>query len=184
MEKQTFSVTNRSGGTIGYTIPDLNINRFFAINETKKNISLDELEKLSYTRGGKRLLMHSLQLTKEGVEALNMNVEKEYYLTEEQIKNLLLYGDLEEYLDCLDFAPEGVIEIIKNLAVSLPASDTRKLDALKDKTGFDALSAIRNNKMLSEGNAAPAPEQKRRRVEEPATPARRVPDYKIVSQEN
>jgi hypothetical protein len=44
MEKnKTFSVTNRSGGTVSYSVPDLNISRFFAVGETKKNISLDEL---------------------------------------------------------------------------------------------------------------------------------------------
>ena len=88
--KETYSVTNRSGGTVGYTIPDLNINRYFAINETKKGITREELEKLSYTRGGKYLLAHDLQLSKEGVEALEMNVEKEYFMTEDEIKTLLI----------------------------------------------------------------------------------------------
>lgn len=183
---KTFSVTNRSGGTIGYTIPDLNVNRYFAIGETKKNISLEELEKLSYTRGGKRLLQHCLQLTPEGVEALELDVEQEYFLNEEEIKDLLLNGSLDAFLDCLDFAPEGVIEIIKKLAVSLPASDMSKLDAIKDKTGFDAFSAIRNNKMLNEESAVPA-SQKQRRVKETVetAPARRTTsEYKIVTKEN
>lgn len=181
--KQTFSVTNRSGGTVGYSIPDLDINRFYAVNETKKNISLEELEKLQQTRGGRRILQHCLQLTKEGVEALDLKVEPEYYLSQDEVRDLLLYGDLDKFLDALDFAPNGVIEIFKNLAVSIPATDMRKLEALKEKTGFDALAAIRNNQMLSEEIATPTAETKKRRVEEKIeeeTPVRRVSNYKIV----
>ena len=183
--KQTYSVTNRSGGTVGYSIPDLDINRFYAVNETKKNISLEELEKLQQTRGGRRLLQHCLQLTKEGVEALDLKVEEEYFLSQDEIRELLLYGDYNKFLDALDFAPNGVIEIFKNLAVSIPATDMRKLEAIKEKTGFDALAAIKNNQMLSEETPVVATESKKRRVvEEPQVeaPARRVPNYNAVSE--
>jgi len=182
--KQTYSVTNRSGGTVGYSIPDLNISRFFAVGETKRNISLEELEKLTYTRGGRRLLMHDLQLTKEGVEALEMDVEKEYFYTEDEIEELLINPmKNDEFLDALDFAPEGVVEVMKTLAVSLPITDMNKAEAIKKRTGFDVMAAIRHSKEFAEGaSTTPETATKQRRVkdEEPATPARRVPDYKVV----
>ena len=177
--KETYSVTNRSGGTVGYTIPDLNINRFFTVGETKKGITKEELEKLAYTRGGKYLLAHDLQLSKEGVGGLEMEVEKEYFLTENEIKELLLTGDMDTFLDALDFAPEGVIEIMKNLAVSLPIADMNKANAITEKTGFDVLKAIQHAKEFSDGETAPVQQTKQRRVKE-ETPARRVPEYKIV----
>lgn len=186
MEKQTFSVTNRSDATVVYSIPDLNISRVFVANETKKNISFEELEKLSYTRGGKRLLQHCLQLSKEGVDSLGMKVEPEYYLSKDEIKELLLYGDRDKFLDALDFAPEGVIDLFKEMAVSIPATDIVKLEAIKEKTGFDALQAIRNNQMLSEDtetSAAPSKERRVKAEETSETPVRRVSNYKIVGQE-
>ena len=49
------TVVNKYGGTVGYTIQDLGLNRLFYPNE-KKVISFEELEKLSYTPGGDTIL--------------------------------------------------------------------------------------------------------------------------------
>ena len=46
-----------------------------------------------------------------------MEVEPEYNYTEEDIRNLLLNGTLDQLKDFLDFAPTGAIEIAKNIAV-------------------------------------------------------------------
>jgi len=35
-------------------------------------------------------------------------------------------GSLDEFLDCLDFAPEGVKDLIKTLSVELPLNDVSK----------------------------------------------------------
>ena len=69
-------------------------------------------------------------------------VEPEYDYTPTDIKNLLLNGSLDELLDCLDFAPEGVIEIVKDLAVELPLNDVAKREAILNKTGFNVTNAI------------------------------------------
>jgi hypothetical protein len=52
-------------------------------------------------------------------------------------------GSLDEFLDCLDFAPEGVIDLIKTLAVELPLNDVAKREAILNKTGFNVDNAIR-----------------------------------------
>ena len=45
-------VQNRDNGSVGYTIPDLNnLHRTYQPNETK-NITMDELRKLSYVPSG------------------------------------------------------------------------------------------------------------------------------------
>ena len=59
-------------------------------------------------------------------------------------------GSLEAFEDCVDFAPDGVIDIIKNLAVSMPLNDVSKRDYLKKKTGFDVESAIKIKNTKSE----------------------------------
>jgi len=51
-------------------------------------------------------------------------------------------GTLDQFLDCLDFAPEAIKESIKDIAVELPLNDIMKRDAIRDKLGFDVSRAI------------------------------------------
>jgi hypothetical protein len=137
-----FNVKNRSTSVVGYTIPDTGVRRSFAPGETKQ-ISLDELEKLSYVAGGNALLTNFLQI--ERGANLMKNVEPEYYMSEEDVKNLITNGSLDEFLDALDFAPVGVIDLIKSLSVTVPLYDMQKRAALKQKTGFDVDAAIKHS---------------------------------------
>ena len=63
-------------------------------------------------------------------------------MSEEQIITLLQEGSLEAFLDCLDYAHVGVIDLVKKYAVSLPLNDVAKRKALLDKTGFDVSKAL------------------------------------------
>ena len=51
----------------------------------------------------------------------------------------------KEFLDALDFAPVGVIDLIKSLSVTVPLYDMQKRAALKQKTGFDVDAAIKHD---------------------------------------
>lgn len=51
-------------------------------------------------------------------------------------------GTLDQFLDCLDFAPEVIKELIKTMAVELPLNDMSKREAIKEKLGFDVSKAI------------------------------------------
>ncbi len=144
MEKSTLiKVKNRARGGVGYTIPDLgNLNRQFMPNETKE-ITFEELQKLSFIPGGSYLLNNCLIIeNKEALKELVGEVEPEYYYTEEDIKKLLTDEPLEAFLDFLDFAPQGGINIAKDLAVKLEINDINKREAIKKKTGFDVSKAI------------------------------------------
>jgi hypothetical protein len=81
-------------------------------------------------------------------------------------------GSLDEFLDCLDFAPVGVIDLIKRYAVALPLNDHNKRKAIKDKLGYDIDAAIKNDQATKDAEKA---------ATEAATPARRV--TKPVEQE-
>ena len=61
LDKNTLiKVTNRDNGSIGYSIPDLgNLQRRFESGETKE-VSMEELRKLSYTIGGSVILKEYL----------------------------------------------------------------------------------------------------------------------------
>lgn len=172
-------VTNRDNGIVGYDIPDLgNLHRSYMPRETKV-VTFEELEKLSYIEGGDYLLRNCLIIKdKEVIQELCPGVEPEYFYTQEDIVKLMETGSLDAFLDCLDFAPTGVLETIKALAVSLPLNDMAKRKAILDKLGFDVTTAINIEQASKDEDASEASPVKRRRVTETVTsdtkPVRRV----------
>lgn len=149
-------VTNRDNGSVGYEIPDLRLYREFAAGETKE-ISMDELRKLSYVAGGKTILKNLLVLDdKEAIAELLGTVEPEYFMNEEDIKDLLLTGSLDALKDCLDYAPEGTISLVKKIAVDIKLNDIEKRKAIQEMTGFNVTSAIE----IDEETKEEAPEDK------------------------
>lgn len=162
-----YNVKNRSASVVVYRIPEDNVRREFAPGESKK-ISFQELERLTYQPGGRAILANFLQvIDDEVINELNIPVENEYYMTEEQVIELMKTGSYDAFLDCLDYAPVGIIDLIKKFAVSLPLNDIQKAEALKAKTGFDVHKALENAaadatpEVPGEATAAPAPSGRR-----------------------
>lgn len=156
-------VMNRDNGTVGYTIPDLNnLHRNFQPKE-EKEVTMEELRKLSYLPGGETIIRDCLIIeNEEALKELLSNVEPEYFYTEEDIKTLLTSGTIDQFMDCLDFAPTGVIDLVKDLAVKMEINDIRKRQAILEKTGFNVDKAIQINKETSEEEA---PAEKTRRAQ-------------------
>ena len=176
-------VKNRNNGSTGYTLPDSNVRRTFAPGESKK-IPLGELKSLQYSSGGSFILDNLLVIeSQEALDALNMKVEPEYFYDEAKIRDLLYNSNMDEFLDFLDFATEGAIEIAKDIAVKEQIPDTRKREAISKKTGFNIDSAININKIMdAEDEKTEETEQKKeRRVQIEGQPTRRaaVPEIKI-----
>lgn len=183
-----YNVKNRSSSVVVYRIPETNLRREFQPGETKK-IPFGELEKLTYQPGGHTLLEEFLQIVDEAVtNNLNVHREVEYDMSETQIRDLLTHGSLDAFLDALDFAPIGVIDLIKTMSVSLPLEDYNKRKALLEKTGFDVDKAVANlqaekaeEKAAATESAAPT----ERRVKPAAQTGRRTaPNYKVVVKDN
>lgn len=184
------NVKNRSGSHVVYSIPELGIRRSFAPSETKK-ITYEELEKLTYQPGGTALLVNYLQISDVStVNSLNMRVEPEYYMNEAQVIDLLQNGSIDAFLDALDFAPEGVIDLIKRYSLSLPLMDIQKREALKKKIGIDVTKALENMQAEKEDDEKESIDDshapKQRRVKQETAPAGRrttAPKYNVVSKE-
>ena len=79
-----------------------------------------------------------------------MTPEQEYFYTKEDIIQLMQEGSLDEFLDCLDFAPEGVLESIKTLSVELPLNDVAKRKAILEKMNFNVDNAVRNKELIEQ----------------------------------
>ena len=163
-------VTNRSRGTVGYTMPDMgNLQRFFAHGETKV-VPMEEIRKLDWTPGGAVLLRDYLKIEDaEAVEEILHDVEPEYNYTEKEIKEILLNGSMDQLMDTLDFAPEGVIDLIKDLAIKLEIPDVRKRNAISERTKCDISKAIEINQLSKNQDEEPNTGVKQRRVQPVST---------------
>ena len=180
MEKTTLiKVLNRDNGSVVYSIPEMNgLRRVYQSGEIKE-ITFEELEKLSYIPGGMELLEDSLVIL-DNEQAINLilgHVEPEYSYSKDDIIKLMKTGSLDEFLDCLDFAPEGVKDLIKTLSVELPLNDVAKREAIFNKLGFNVDNAIRIKRESSEPTEE-KPVVKRRvqknQENKSTTPTRRV----------
>ena len=117
-----------------------------------------------------------------------MRVEPEYHMNEQQIAQLIARGSLDEFLDALDFAPDGVIDLIKRMSISMPLTDYNKIAALKEKTGLDVEAALKNiraekeedKKSIDDSNGAP---QRRVKKDEVPEGRRTAPKYNVVSKD-
>lgn len=181
-----YNVKNRSAGVATYKIPEMGVRRTFSPGEVKQ-ISAEELEKLTYRPGGMALLANFLQIMEpEAIAKVGLNPQPEYFMSEQDIAKMMTTGSLDEFLDCLDFAPPGVIDLVKKLSVSLPLGDINKRTALKEKTGFDCDAALKHvmeeKEDEGENTILKTGERRVKKDEQPAAPERRTaPKYNVVS---
>ena len=182
---QKVAVKNRSNSVVIYSIPEMNIRRQYAPGETKR-IAYDELEALTYRPGGLTLIKRALLIDDERIakQIINGKIEPEYWLDEVGVKTLLEKGSLDEFLDCLDFAPAGVLELIKKFAVSLPLNDMKKRKALQDKLGYNIDAVLRHLEEAKADDEDTITESAPKRRTQPtvANSGRRsTPNYKVVT---
>lgn len=190
-------VRNRSNRVVIYHVDDMNVRREFQPGETKL-IPVGELIALSQKAGGAYIIRNSLFIQDAPtVKEMPMKVEPEYYLDDKGVIDLLKNGSVDALLDCLDFAPGGVIELVKKYAVDLPITDTRKIKAIYEKTGFKVDMALKHKEELA-AEAAEAAGQTDSGMEVKAAPTRRVqtaaaqettgrrttPKYNVVSKKD
>ena len=179
-------VRNRNRGATGYTL-DNNFHRDFNVGESKK-VPFSELKQLQYAPGGSRILNEYLVVeNQEALDLLNMKVEPEYFYDDNTIKELLFKGSIDEFADFLDFAPDGAIEIAKNIAVQEEIPDVRKRDMLSQKTGLNINNAIMVNHVMADEDEDDSKEDKKERrvpvkTEETGEKTRRAaaPKYNVV----
>lgn len=191
---KTYLVTNRSASRVHYSVPEIGVkSRDFQPGESK-TIKYEEILGLSYIPGGLELIRDYLQVKAleqqdEEIKTLVGKTEPEYNMDSQAVKNLIQTGSMDEWLDALDFAPEGVIDLIKTLSVELPLTDTQKMQAFKEKKKVDLKSMIEIRQAeLAEERAAQVETTPTRRTAaaadtSEAAPVRRTSGskYKVVS---
>ena len=93
-------------------------------------------------------------------------------------------------MDALDFAPEGVVSLIKDKAVEIKLNDVYKREIIAQKTKFDVSKAIEYNEVsekveeVKERRSAPMNMDEPAPAENPAAQVRRTtPVYKVITKE-
>jgi hypothetical protein len=153
-KNKIIELINRDKGQVGYTIPDTGTRRTFTPGETKK-VTFDEIERLSWAPGGKAMLQDYLIINdQEAAEEILGNVEPEYFYTKESVDILLKNGTADQLRDTLEFAPKGVVDLVKQEAVDIKLDSTEKRDIIKEATNFNVSNAIEINKICAEADEA------------------------------
>lgn len=76
-------------------------------------------------------------------------------------------------MDALDFAPQGVIEAIKDDAVELEINDKAKISAISEKTGVDIDALIKNKHAYDNEDTTVTEKPKQRRTSSSTTTRKR-----------
>lgn len=183
-------IENRSNAIVCYIVPETNTIRRFMGKEIKETITMGELRQVTQFMGTRKLFLDNLIIhNKEAVEELFPEAEPEYYYTISDVDFLLSRGTLDQLLDALDFAPEGVINLIKEEAVKTKLNEMSKREAILEKTGFNVTNAIEiqeSSKAKVEPTmrvrrAAVISEEEKAETGESETPVRRAgtPKYSV-----
>lgn len=184
-------VENRASAIVCYRVPESKTIRRFVPREVKE-IEMGELRQAIQIPGTRRLIESALIIhNKEAVEELLPNAEPEYFYDKNDVDFLLEKGTLDQLKDALDFAPDGVIDLIKEQAVKNELNDMRKREAILEATNFNVTKAIEINRQSQEEKLVTetkvrrtAPITETEVVSE--TPVRRTsaPKYKIITKDN
>ena len=183
-------VVNRTGGSLAYKIDTLRVTRHWPRPGDYLNISISELSELKTVPGGNYILKECLII--EDKEALNVlfpdiELEPEYNYGLKEVEALLYEADLAQLLDALDFAPKGVLELIKTKATEKLPNETAKIEAINKKFKIDLnkVNELHQEKEIKEQ----APKQTRRRRTAPIIETKgskqesSLPKYKVVKEE-
>lgn len=110
-------------------------------------ITIEELLELTTVRGGRTVLDNHLIIEDDAALKFLYEDEElppEYNYKVEEVDYLLQAGTNEQFFDALDYAPTGVLELIKARAVINKPDTTAKVDAINEKFGIDLLRMIAN----------------------------------------
>lgn len=145
LSERKVNIKNRSACEVGYTLPEGNVRRNWSPGEIKRNIAATEIEQLMFAPGGKYILNEYLLVNdQELCEYLGLQLEPEYYYDEDTVMTLLSTASIDQFYDCLNFAPQGVLDLIKSKAIEIKLNDVSKREAIKQKLGFDVTAALSN----------------------------------------
>lgn len=175
------SVRSRTEGSVAYKLDSLRVARSWPKSGSVLQISIDELKELMVCPGGEYILRNLVIIEDEAarIEILGAEVQPEYNYTEDEIKYLLYEAEDNALLDCLDYAPVGVLELIKEFSLEKMPNTTAKIKAINQKLNINLnkiIEMMRDD--ADEINNQPAINGRRTA---PVTLPEKKEKYKVVS---
>lgn len=108
-----------------------------------KTLSAEDLRSLAYVPGiltmfyDGKLRMDNMELCRE----FNIPTDiPEYDYTIEDIDRILVKEDIEVLMDVLDFAPEGILELVKNRAIALKIPSLEKRRVISERLSTEQIA--------------------------------------------
>nr|DAF55227.1 MAG TPA: hypothetical protein [Siphoviridae sp. ctZHD14] len=170
-------VKNLMSYQVGYKTLN-GVSRHFAPHQVI-NITAGELRELTYERGGLILLQNYLQVGNQKL-AQEFGISSdmiEYNWTEKDVIDALTTSDIDILLDALDFAPDGIVEELKNKAIELEIADNNRIMAINKRLGVDISQIIKNKHVYdktTDTDKAEQPKQRRSTTAKTTTTRRRT----------
>lgn len=187
-KNRRIKVVNRSKGSLAYYIDTLRITRHWTSPGDYLNISISELLELKTAPGGMAILEDCLLI--EDQEALkvlfpDIELEPEYNYGIEEVETLLYEADIEQLLDALDFAPKGVLDLIRLKSTEELPNTTAKIEAINERFKIDLnkMHEIHQEKGVTQEKEEPKRRRRTKPVTEKAEENTSLPKYNIVEKE-
>lgn len=174
-DSELVPVKNMMRNEVGYTLSN-GVSRHFAPHMTIR-IKASELRDLSYESGGLDFLRNYVCVGNADLaEEFGISNDLiEYTWTEQDVVNALTTSDLDVLLDALDFAPDGILDELRDKAVELEIADGNRIAAINKRMGVDINNMIKNKHAYDtvDTKSEEAPKQRRSSTAKKTTTTRR-----------
>ena len=171
-------VRNMVDHKVVYVVPEVNRRVVFEPFQEKR-VPAGELRALNYSVGGE-VLLHNYLCVKSNDLRVEFNIpadQVEYDWTIDDIHKVLedLSVPIEALEDALDFAPEGIREMIVDCAVKWKIPDSNRRKVISKMTGVNIDKKIEFLEQVEEGTEQPITTSRRRLTKsEPESTGRRI----------
>lgn len=184
-DSELVPVKNMMRNEVGYTLSN-GVSRHFAPHMTIR-IKAGELRDLSYESGGLDFLRNYVCVGNSDLaEEFGISNDLiEYTWTEQDVVNALTTSDLDVLLDALDFAPDGILDELRDKAVELEIADGNRIAAINKRMGVDINNMIKNKHAYDSADtkSEEAPKQRRSSTAKKTTNRRRAASKKVAVEE-
>ncbi len=162
-DSEIVPVKNMMRHEVGYVLTS-GVARHFAPHMTIR-IKAEELRDLSYESGGLDFLRNYVCVGNSALaEEFGISNDLiEYTWGEKEIEEALTTADIDVLLDALDFAPDGIVEELRDKAIELEIPDGNRIAAINKRLGIDINTMIKNKHAYdtAEDKTEEAPKQRR-----------------------
>ena len=145
-------ITNLLDCTCGYIVDLTGVRRILPPHASFK-VKASELRELFYQRGGQELLHNYIRVGNKALaQEFGVDVDNtpEYNWGRKDVVDALNNPNVDVLFDALDFAPDGIKQLIADVAVETEVADVNKRKAISDKLGIDVDAMIKNKHLAAQ----------------------------------